>query len=79
MGNICLLKMFWGITRAINHVTPKPIAISGLSTTGCSRAHSAFKELIADIQDGSYPEPKHVVPIKGAEFETFLAQLGGQI
>jgi 3-methyl-2-oxobutanoate hydroxymethyltransferase len=39
---------------------------------------SAFKELIADIQDGTYPEPKHVVPIKGAEFETFLAEVGDQ-
>ncbi len=36
---------------------------------------SAFKELKADIDDGSYPGPKHVVPIKDNEFEAFLAQV----
>jgi 3-methyl-2-oxobutanoate hydroxymethyltransferase len=39
---------------------------------------AAFKELIADIEDGTYPEPKHIVPIKDGEFEAFLAQLDGQ-
>ena len=39
---------------------------------------SAFKELIADIQAGTYPEPKHVVPINGAEFEAFLTAVGDQ-
>lgn len=37
---------------------------------------SAFKELIAEIKDGSYPEPKHVVPIKDEEFAAFLVQVG---
>jgi 3-methyl-2-oxobutanoate hydroxymethyltransferase len=36
---------------------------------------AAFKELKADIDDGSYPEPHHIVPIKDEEFETFLKQL----
>ena len=39
---------------------------------------SAFKELIADIQAGTYPESKHVVLIKGAEFDAFLAEVGDQ-
>ena len=37
-----------------------------------------FKELIADIQAGIYPEPKHVVRIKVAEFEAFLAEIRDQ-
>jgi len=37
---------------------------------------AAFKELIADIEDGTYPEPKHIVPIKDEEFERFLEQMG---
>ena len=37
---------------------------------------AAFKEFIADVNDGSYPEPKHVVPIKDEELEVFLAQVG---
>ncbi|MEZ4707741.1 MAG: 3-methyl-2-oxobutanoate hydroxymethyltransferase [Caldilineaceae bacterium] len=37
---------------------------------------SAFKEFIADVEDGSYPAPEHIVPIKDAEFEAFLAQVG---
>ena len=36
---------------------------------------AAFKELKADIDDGSYPEPEHSVPIKDDEFERFLAQV----
>lgn len=36
---------------------------------------AAFKELKADIADGAYPEPKHVVPIKDEEYERFLAQV----
>ena len=35
----------------------------------------AFKELKADIENGTYPEPKHVVQIKDEEFEAFTAQL----
>ncbi len=37
---------------------------------------AAFKELKADIEDGTYPESKHIVPIKDEEFERFLEQLG---
>ncbi|MCA9964679.1 MAG: 3-methyl-2-oxobutanoate hydroxymethyltransferase [Anaerolineales bacterium] len=37
---------------------------------------AAFKEFIADVNSGDYPEPKHVVPIKDEEFEAFLAQVG---
>lgn len=36
---------------------------------------AAFKELKADIDDGSYPEPQHIVSIKDEEFETFLRQV----
>ena len=38
---------------------------------------SAFKELIADIQAGTYPEPNHVVAIKDDEFNAFLAGVTG--
>ena len=37
---------------------------------------SAFKEFIADVADGTYPEPKHIVPIKDEEFERFLEHVG---
>ena len=37
---------------------------------------AAFKEFIADVNDGSYPEKKHTVGIKDKEFEAFLAQVG---
>ena len=33
---------------------------------------SAFKEFIADVETGAYPEPKHAVPIADAEFERFV-------
>ncbi len=36
---------------------------------------AAFKELKADIDDGSYPEPQHIVSIKDEEYETFLRQV----
>lgn len=36
---------------------------------------AAFKELKADIADGTYPEPKHVVPIRDEEYERFLEQV----
>jgi len=36
---------------------------------------AAFSEFRADVQTGAYPEPKHLVPIADAEFETFLAGL----
>jgi len=35
----------------------------------------AFKEFVADVQSGAYPEPRHVVPIADAELEAFLADL----
>jgi 3-methyl-2-oxobutanoate hydroxymethyltransferase len=36
---------------------------------------AAFKELKADIEDGAYPEPKHIVPIEDEEYERFLEQV----
>ncbi|HET9906967.1 MAG TPA: hypothetical protein VFQ23_10005, partial [Anaerolineales bacterium] len=39
---------------------------------------SAFKELIADIQNGTYPESKHIVPIKNDEFNAFMAVVDGR-
>ena len=35
---------------------------------------SAFKEFIADVNNGHYPAPEHCVPISDAEFESFLSQ-----
>lgn len=37
---------------------------------------AAFTEFVADVDNGSYPEAKHIVPIKDEEFEAFLAQIG---
>ena len=37
---------------------------------------AAFGEFRADVADGSYPAPQHVVPIEDAEFAAFLAGLG---
>ena len=37
---------------------------------------AAFQEFIADVKEGAYPAPEHVVPIKDEEFEAFLAQVG---
>jgi len=39
---------------------------------------SAFKELKTDIQDGTYPEPRHIVPIKDDEFNAFLMAVNGE-
>lgn len=33
---------------------------------------AAFKEFIADVNSGGYPQPNHVVPIADEEFEAFL-------
>jgi 3-methyl-2-oxobutanoate hydroxymethyltransferase len=33
---------------------------------------AAFREFIADVQTGAYPEPQHAVPIADDEFEAFL-------
>jgi 3-methyl-2-oxobutanoate hydroxymethyltransferase len=34
---------------------------------------AAFGEFKADVATGAYPEPKHVVPMQDAEFDSFLA------
>lgn len=39
---------------------------------------SAFREFIADVQSGAYPEPRHVVPIADTEFERFLDDVRGE-
>jgi ketopantoate hydroxymethyltransferase len=36
---------------------------------------AAFQELHADVEKGAYPEDKHLVPIAGAEFESFVKDL----
>ena len=38
---------------------------------------AAFREFFADVSTGAYPAPQHVVPIDDAEFEQFVAGLGG--
>jgi len=35
---------------------------------------AAFKEFIADVGSGAYPEASHTVPISDAEFEKFQRQ-----
>jgi 3-methyl-2-oxobutanoate hydroxymethyltransferase len=37
---------------------------------------AAFKEFIADVHTGGYPQPQHNVAMADAEFETFKAALG---
>ena len=37
---------------------------------------AAFKEFIADVDTGTYPQPQHNVPMADAEFNTFKAGLG---
>ncbi len=37
---------------------------------------AAFKEFIADVNTGGYPQPQHNVAMPDAEFETFKAALG---
>ena len=37
---------------------------------------AAFKEFIADVNSGTYPQPQHNVPMADAEFDTFKAGLG---
>lgn len=36
---------------------------------------AAYREFIADVQTGAYPEPQHVVPITDAELAVFKAAL----
>lgn len=38
---------------------------------------AAFGEFIADVQSGAYPGPEHDVPMEAAEFDAFLAAVGG--
>jgi 3-methyl-2-oxobutanoate hydroxymethyltransferase len=37
---------------------------------------AAFKEFIADVNTGGYPQPHHNVPMQDAEFDAFKASLG---
>lgn len=37
---------------------------------------NAFKEFIADVNTGGYPEARHNVPMQDAEFEAFKAAIG---
>lgn len=37
---------------------------------------AAFKEFIADVNSGAYPQPQHNVPMQDAEFTAFKADLG---
>lgn len=37
---------------------------------------AAFREFIADVNTGAYPQPQHNVPMQDAEFDTFKAGLG---
>jgi 3-methyl-2-oxobutanoate hydroxymethyltransferase len=36
---------------------------------------SAFKELIADINSGAYPEPKHIVTVSDEAFDRFVSSI----
>ncbi|MBP1804178.1 3-methyl-2-oxobutanoate hydroxymethyltransferase [Rubellimicrobium aerolatum] len=36
---------------------------------------AAFREFIADVDSGAYPDPRHAVPIDDAEFARFVAGL----
>ena len=37
---------------------------------------AAFREFIADVNTGAYPQPQHNVPMQDAEFDAFKANLG---
>jgi 3-methyl-2-oxobutanoate hydroxymethyltransferase len=37
---------------------------------------AAFREFIADVNTGAYPQPQHNVPMQDAEFEAFKTGLG---
>lgn len=37
---------------------------------------AAFREFIADVNTGAYPQPQHNVPMQDVEFETFKTGLG---
>lgn len=36
---------------------------------------AAFKEFVADVESGAYPEDKHLVPMEDAEFDAFMKGL----
>jgi len=36
---------------------------------------AAFREFVADVETGAYPEPRHVVPMDGDEFDRFLVAI----
>jgi 3-methyl-2-oxobutanoate hydroxymethyltransferase len=36
---------------------------------------AAFREFIADVESGAYPQPQHVVPIADGEFDSFLRSM----
>ncbi|WP_375574007.1 3-methyl-2-oxobutanoate hydroxymethyltransferase [Ahrensia marina] len=38
---------------------------------------AAFKEYVADVESGAFPEPGHLVGMKDGEFEKFLDGIGG--
>jgi 3-methyl-2-oxobutanoate hydroxymethyltransferase len=37
---------------------------------------AAFREFIADVNTGTYPQPQHTVPMQDAEFNAFKTSLG---
>lgn len=37
---------------------------------------AAFREYIADVNSGAYPQPQHSVPMPDAEFDAFKASIG---
>ena len=37
---------------------------------------AAFKEYVADVRSGAFPEPKHIVDMPRAELDRFLEELG---
>ena len=39
---------------------------------------AAYREFIADVNNGAYPAPQHVVPIEDVEFARFVARIKTQ-
>ena len=54
----------------------KPVAPLCLYYPGRKTPSAAFKEFIADVNTGAYPQPQHNVAMQDAEFEAFKAALG---
>jgi len=40
---------------------------------------AAFKEFIADVDSGAYPQPQHAVPIDDSEFEAFASAVDARV